>query len=101
MNYLKTVTVALLIAALPIAPAAFASERGYGDHDHSRGDHHDRGHDYHGPRWHHYDHHDYDDRYRHDHHNFGYRTGIVLTLPVSPIIVLNTNLREAPIEWNY
>jgi hypothetical protein len=100
MNHLKTLAVALLIAALPIAPAAFASEWEHGDHDH--GDRHDR----HEQRWHHYqyrhyDHHDYDDRYRYDQHDFGYRTGIVLTLPAFPIIVLNKNLREAPIERHH
>jgi hypothetical protein len=100
MNKLKTVTVALLIAVLPVAPAAFASEWEHGDYDH--GYRHDRPEQ----RWHHYqyrhydhrDHHDYDDRYGYDHHDLGYRAGIILTLPAFPVIVVNQRLHEAPIE---
>jgi hypothetical protein len=110
MNHIKTVAVVLLITALPIAPAAFAWERGHEDHD--QGERHDRerdrDHDYPGQRWHHYqychnDRHDYDDRYRHSRydHDYGYRPGIVLPLPAFPVIVINRNLREAPIGWNH
>jgi hypothetical protein len=104
MNHIKTVAVALLITALPIAPAAFAWERGYEDHAHS--DRHERDHDYPGQRWHHYQHchndrHDDDNRYRHVHYDYDYRPGIVLPLPVFPVIVINRNLREAPIGWNH
>ena len=106
MNHIKTVAIALLIAALPIAPAAFASERGHNDHDH--GDRHDRDHDYPEQRWHHYqyrhdDRHDHDDRFHHVRYDydFGYRPGIILPLPAFPVIVINRNLHEAPIGWNH
>jgi Ni/Co efflux regulator RcnB len=101
MKHLKTVVAALLITALPMTPAAFASERGHDDH----GDRHERDHDNHGQRWHHYqhrhdnhrDHRDHDDHYR-DGHGYSYRTGVVLSLPAFPVIVINKTTLAAPIE---
>jgi hypothetical protein len=100
MKTMKIATIALLIAALPIAPAAFASDRGHDDRRQGRPDQargHDYGHDRHGYRGHNYRHH-----YRHGHHGYqqntgyysqgGHRAQVVLPfppLPPFPVIVLN------------
>jgi hypothetical protein len=107
MNTMKIATIALLIAALPMAPAAFASDRGHGDRGQGRPDHargHDYGHDRHGYRGHHYGH-----RYGHHyyrHYDTAYYYGgqpaqIVLPfppLPPFPVIVLNRRLNGAHVE---
>ena len=109
MNRIKTITVAVLIAALPFAPAAFASDRGQDDRGHGRPDHargHDYGHDRHGYRGHHHRHH-----YRYGHHGYHHNTGhsgygghgaqVVLPfppLPPFPVIVLNKKHPGAHVE---
>ena len=109
MNRIKTITVAMLVAALPFAPAAFASDRGGDDRGHGRPDQargHDYGHDRHGYRGHHHRHH-----YRHGHHGYHHNTGhygysghgaqVVLPfppLPPFPVIVLNKKHPGAHVE---
>jgi len=100
MNNMKIVTIALLIAALPMAPAAFAHER---DHDRYESPRpaHDWEHGDHGRGWGHEHYHDrycrHDDRryywsdYRHDddYAERGvnvYRTQVMLPLPPLPPI---------------
>jgi hypothetical protein len=107
MNRTKTLAVALLVALLPFAPAAFASDRGHNDRgrddrgqgrpDHARG--HDYGHDRHGYRGHHYGHHyrHYDTRYYYG----GRPAQVVLPfppLPPFPVIVLNKRHNGAHVE---
>jgi len=106
MNRIKTITVAVLVAALPFAPAAFASDRGDDDRGHGRPEHargHDYDHDQHGYRGHHNRHH-----YRHDHYGYRQDTGhyghgaqVMLPfppLPPFPVIVLNKKHNGAHVE---
>jgi hypothetical protein len=99
MKTVKIATIALLIASLPMAPAAFASDRGHGDRGQGRPDHaRGHGHDRHGYRGHHYGHR-YGHHYRHydaGHYYYGgLRTQVVLPFPPFPpllpfpVIVLN------------
>ena len=111
MKTMKIATIVLLIAALPMAPAAFASDRGHDDNrgqgrpDQARG--HDYGHDRHGYRGHHYGHHNRH-HYRHGHYGYrqdtghygygGQRAQVVLPfppLPPFPVIVLNKKHHDA------
>jgi len=109
MNRIKTITVAVLVAALPFAPAAFASDRGHDDRGNGRPDHgrgHDYGHDQHGYHGHHHRHY-----YRHGDHGYQHDTGhysqgghgaqVMLPfppLPPFPVIVLNKKHPGAHVE---
>jgi len=110
MNRIKTIAVAVLVAALPfLAPAAFASDRGHGYLGHGRPDHargYGYGHNQHGYHGHHHRHH-YRHHYRHGHHGAGhYSHGghgaqVVLPfppLPPFPVIVLNKKHHDAHAE---
>jgi len=101
MNNMKIASIALLIAALPLAPAAFASER-----DHDRQDRHEsqrpthsREHEHRGHHWghehrhnqycHHDNHHYQQSSYRHydgdEGHDWdGYRAQVLLPVPPLP-----------------
>ena len=112
MKTMKIATIVLLIAALPMAPAAFASDRGHdnrgqGRPDQARG--HDYGHDRHGYRGHHYGHYNRH-HYRHGHYGYrqdtghygygGQRAQVVLPfppLPPFPVIVLNKKHHDAQV----
>jgi|GEM_PF-3152052 len=110
MNRIKTIAVAVLVAALPfLAPAASASDRGQGDRGYGRPDH-ARGHGYghqHGYRGHHHRHH-HRHHYRHGHHHRpghyshgGHGTQVVLPfppLPPFPVIILNKKHHDAHAE---
>jgi hypothetical protein len=97
MNRIKAITVAVLVAALPFTPAAFASDRGQGDRGHGYG------HNQHGYGGHHHRHH-----YRHGHHHGtghyshgGHGAQVVLPfppLPPFPVIVLNKKHHDAHAE---
>jgi len=109
MNRIKTITVAVLVAALPFAPAAFASDRGHDDRGQGRPDQargHDYGHDRHGYRGQHHRHH-----YRHGHNGYQHGAGhygygghgaqVVLPfppLPPFPVIVLNKKHNGGHVE---
>lgn len=98
----KIAALAVLLAAVPLAPASFASDRGHEGRPGHHAPQYGRGYD----RGHHYGH----DRHRHWHHGHpghrhwhggngyhqydsGYRPGIVLPLPPPPLIVLDRHLR--------
>ena len=98
MKNLKIAGVALLIAALPLAPAAFANDLGHDRHE-SRRPAHSKGHEYRGHlsgherhyyRHGHYDYHRYQQSsYRHydgyeSYDQNGYRTQIILPIPPLP-----------------
>jgi hypothetical protein len=98
MKTMKIATIALLIAALPMAPASFASDRGHDDRRQGRPDQtrgHDYGHDRDGYRGHHYGQHNRH-HYRHDHYgyrqdtgHYGYGGQRAQVVPPFPVIVLN------------
>lgn len=110
MKRTQTIAAALLVAALPLTSAAFASDRGHDDRSHGGSGHsrgHDNGHDQHEYRGHH-NHHHYHHHYRYDHNGrhydtvqYGRRAQVVLPfppLPPFPVIVLNKKQHGAHVE---
>lgn len=106
MNHIKTITTALLVAALPFAPTAFAADREHGDRRHGRPHHapgHHNGHVQYGYGGHHYGHH-YGHDYHHDTSHYSHndhQAQIVLPfppLPPFPFIVLNKKHHGGHIE---
>jgi len=93
MKTLTRTAAVLLVALLPLSPAAFASDRQHGDgHRHeSRHSNHDyRGHYGHTyrhqqSRWHRHNHHKHGYHYGHDHYR-GAR--VVLPVPPLPPVIL-------------
>lgn len=93
MNNMKIASIALLIAALPLAPAAFAHERDHDRYESSRSSHHGE----HEHRYGHYYRHDnrrYHRTYYRDHNGHEYRgwdnqrTQVVLPLPPLPPLLV-------------
>lgn len=89
----KKLAAALLIASLPLAPAAFAHERGHDDDDYGRARYqHDYHREHHWRQWHRYDR--YERRYDHDRvygyygRGWDYRPPVVVPRVVAPQVVL-------------
>jgi hypothetical protein len=110
MKRTQTIALALLVAALPLTSAAFASDRGHDDRGHG-GSGHTRGHDNghgHGHGQHEYRGHHNHHHYRYDHNgrhydtvHYGQRAQVVLPfppLPPFPVIVLNKKQHGAHVE---
>ena len=106
MKYVKLITSALLVAALPFAPAALASDRwqdsrGQNERGHERPENargHGYGHNQHDYRGHH-DRHHYRHHYRHGYyHDAGYYShGAQIVLPF-PAIVLGIKHHNTYVE---